>query len=130
MGSVYEAHDEKMKRTVALKVMAGHLAPSQKAGLRFEQEAWIAGKLDHPNLVKVYDRGAWQDLRYFAMELVDGGSLHDVIQNLKKSGRDARWNLEFGSREYIHWRSTRWLRQPEGWTTRIGTGWCTATSSR
>ena len=103
MGSVYEAYDEKMKRTVALKVMAGHLAPSQKAGLRFEQEAWIAGKLDHPNLVKVYDRGAWQDLRYFAMELVDGGSLHDVIQNLKKSGRDAKWDLEFGSREYIHW---------------------------
>ena len=103
MGSVYEAYDEKMKRTVALKVLAHHLAPSQKAGLRFEQEAWIAGKLDHPNLVKVYDRGVWQDLRYFAMELVDGGSLHDVIHNLKKSGRDATWKLEFGSREYIHW---------------------------
>ncbi len=103
MGTVFEAHDEKMDRRVALKVLSRSLAPSEKAGLRFEQEAWIAGKLDHPNLVKVYERGSWEDLSYYAMELVDGGSLGDVIKNLKRWGRDDRWNLEFGSREYTHW---------------------------
>ncbi len=103
MGTVFEAHDEKMDRRVALKVLSRHQAPSEKAGLRFEQEAWIAGKLDHPNLVKVYERGQWEELSYYAMELVDGGSLGDVIKNLKRWGRDDRWNLEFGSREYTHW---------------------------
>ncbi len=103
MGTVFEAHDEKMDRRVALKVLSRHQAPSEKAGLRFEQEAWIAGKLDHPNLVKVYERGHWEELSYYAMELVDGGSLGDVIKNLKRWGRDDRWKLEFGSREYTHW---------------------------
>lgn len=103
MGSVFEAHEEKMNRTVALKVLARHLAPSEKAGLRFEQEAWLAGKLDHPNLVKVYDRGSSEGLSYFSMEMVDGGSLNDVVQNLKRTGRDETLGLTFGSREYVVW---------------------------
>ncbi len=102
MGTVYLAHDEKMDRAVALKVLARHQI-SEKAGKRFEQEAWIAGRLDHPNLVKVYERGVWEDLSYFSMELVDGGSLGDVIQNLRRGGRDERWGLEFGSSRYVHW---------------------------
>lgn len=103
MGSVYRAYDEKMKRPVALKVLSRRLAPSRTAGRRFEQEAWIAGKLDHPNLVKVYDRGTWENLSYFAMELIEGGSLNDVIRNLKKCGRDERREFDFGSRDHVRW---------------------------
>ncbi len=103
MGTVYEAHDVKMNRKVALKVMSRHHAPSEKSALRFEQEAWIAGKLEHPNIVKVYERGEWEELSYFSMELVDGGSLYDVVSNMKRWGRDDRWHLELGTREYVHW---------------------------
>ena len=102
MGTVYEAHEEKMSRRVALKVLSRHLAPSQKAADRFAHEAWIGGKLNHPNLVKIYERGSWQELDYFSMELIDGGSLGDVIRKLKSGGRDERLGLEFGSREYVH----------------------------
>lgn len=114
MGTVYKAYDEKMKRTVALKVLASHLALSRSAGLRFEQEAWIAGRLDHPNLVKVYDRGTWEGISYFSMELVHGGSLAEVIRNLKRTGRDEQWNLEFGSRDYFRWAITRLIGAARG----------------
>jgi len=102
MGTVYLAHDERMKREVALKILSRHQS-SEKAGRRFEQEAWLAGRLDHPNIVKVYERGQWEDLSYYAMELVDGGSLADVIESMKRTGRDAARGLEFGSSQYVHW---------------------------
>jgi tetratricopeptide (TPR) repeat protein len=103
MGTVFEAEDTKMNRRVALKVLSRHFAPSEKAGLRFEQEAWIAGRLNHPNLVKVYERGTWEELSYYSMELVGGGSLADVVSNMKRLGRDDRLGLEFGSSEYVQW---------------------------
>ncbi len=102
MGTVYLARDERMKRDVALKVMSGHQS-SDKAGRRFEQEAWIAGRLDHPGIVKVYERGQWEELSYFAMELVDGGSLADVIESMRRAGRNEALGLEFGTSQYIHW---------------------------
>ena len=103
MGTVFEAHDEKMNRRVALKVLSRHQASTEKSVDRFAQEAWIAGKLDHPNLVKVYERGAWEELHYFAMELVRGGSLADVVDNLRRWGRDDRLGLQFGTAEYVAW---------------------------
>ena len=102
MGTVYLAHDEPMNREVALKVMSRHQS-SEKAGRRFEQEAWIAGRLDHPNIVKVYERGQWEELSFYAMELVDGGSLADVIGRMRRTGRDDDLGLAFGSSQYIHW---------------------------
>ena len=104
MGTVYLAHDDKMDRDVALKILSRHQAMSEKAGKRFEQEAWIAGKLDHPNLVKVYERGTWEELSYFSMELVDGGSLADVVRQHEAGGAaTSDWELEFGSSDYVHW---------------------------
>ena len=103
MGTVFEAFEERMKRRVALKVLSRHLSKSQKAESRFAREAWIAGKLNHPNLIKVYERGEMEDVTFFSMELADGGSLHDVIRNLKVWGRDESWNLEFGSKDYVQW---------------------------
>ncbi len=102
MGTVYLAHDEPMNREIALKVMSRHHA-SDKAGRRFEQEAWIAGRLDHPNIVKVYERGEWEEFSFFAMELVDGGSLADVIEGMRRGGRDQGLGLQFGTSQYNHW---------------------------
>jgi len=103
MGTVFEAYEETMNRKVALKVLSRHQAPSEKSARRFEHEAWIAGKLDHPNLVKVYERGTWEELSYYSMELLDGGSLHDVVQNMRRWGRDDAHKLEFGNQEYVRW---------------------------
>jgi tetratricopeptide (TPR) repeat protein len=102
MGTVYLAHDEKMRRDVALKVLSRH-SSWEAAARRFEQEAWLAGRLDHPNIVKVYERGQWEELSYYAMELMDGGSLADVIEHQRRSGGDPDRKLVFGSSEAIHW---------------------------
>jgi serine/threonine protein kinase/predicted Zn-dependent protease len=103
MGTVFEAHETKMDRRVALKILSRHHGSAEKADQRFAREAWIAGRLSHPNLVKVFERGDWQELSYYSMELVHGGSLHDVIRNMKQWGRDDGLGLEFGTPAYVQW---------------------------
>jgi len=102
-GTVFEAHDERMERKVALKVLSPALALSERAARRFDREAWIAGRLVHPNVVRVYERGEWEGSRYLSMELVRGGSLDDVIASMRLVGGDERLGLRFGSPEYVQW---------------------------
>jgi len=103
MGTVFEAYDRHMKRRVALKVQSLQAAEPDKAAARFAREAWIAGRLSHSGLVKVYERGSWMDLSYYSMELMDGGSLHDVIKRMRQWGKDGSLAFTFGSHEYVAW---------------------------
>ncbi|MCX6832830.1 MAG: serine/threonine-protein kinase [candidate division Zixibacteria bacterium] len=93
MGIVYRAYDETMRRTVALKVLHPSLGISKSTQMRFVREAWIAGQLDHHNIVKVYTRGEDKGTSYIAMEFVVGGSLADFIR--KKSEETAPPGQEF-----------------------------------
>ncbi len=80
MARVYRAFDTSLKRTVALKVMAPHLALDPEFERRFEREAVTVANLRHPNIVTVYDIGEANGLRYIAMEYVRGRTLHAVIR--------------------------------------------------
>jgi serine/threonine-protein kinase len=75
MGVVYKALQTGLNRWVALKmVLAGaHASPEQL--LRFKTEAQAVGRLQHPNIVQVYDIGEHEGLPYFSLEFVGGGSL-------------------------------------------------------
>ncbi len=102
MGTIYRAYDESMKRPVALKVLHSSLEISERAQSRFVREAWIAGQLDHPNIVKVYSRGEENKVSYLAMELAEGGSLNDFIKQARESipaGSDVTGTID---REYIN----------------------------
>ena len=57
MGVVYKAEDVRLNRTVALKVLASHLAERPKYVARFRREAQAAAKLNHPHIITVYDVG-------------------------------------------------------------------------
>ena len=57
MGSVYQATDLRLGRPVAIKIMIGSLFGDQTAVRRFEREARASAKLNHPNIVSVYDYG-------------------------------------------------------------------------
>jgi serine/threonine protein kinase len=87
MGSVYEAYEPSMRRMVALKVLDSGIDPSANELSRFEREAWIAGRLNHPNIVKAYSQGSEGGTHFMAMELIDGGSLAGEIRAAKDSGQ-------------------------------------------
>ena len=82
MASVWRAHDEKLARTVAVKVLHEHLSADDAFRERFRREAISAAKLSHPNVVGVYDTGSDSGWVYLVMEYVEGITLRDVIANL------------------------------------------------
>jgi serine/threonine protein kinase len=75
MGVVYRAVDTRLGREVAVKVLSPHLTGDADATKRFEQEARAAGKLNHPNILAIYDIGTEGDSRYIVSELLEGESL-------------------------------------------------------
>ncbi len=80
MATVYEAHDDRLDRTIALKVMHPSLAEDEEFVSRFIREARSAARLSHPNVVAVYDQGADQGHVYLAMEMVRGHTLRELIR--------------------------------------------------
>ena len=81
--NVYLAYQESMRRRVALKVLAADGSGSGPDEVRFEQEAWIAGKLSHPHIVRVYERGHEGSSRFIVMEYVEGRSLAAFIEETR-----------------------------------------------
>jgi len=77
MGEVYLAEDAKLDRSVALKFLSPHLCQDEACRKRFEREAQAAAKLDHPNIVTVYEVGEFQGRPFFAMQHIEGRSLHE-----------------------------------------------------
>jgi CHASE2 domain-containing sensor protein/tRNA A-37 threonylcarbamoyl transferase component Bud32 len=80
MGTVFLGKDPKINRQVAIKTLRfddEDLSPEDKQALRerFFREAESAGRLNHPNIVSIYDAGEDQDINYIAMELLDGADL-------------------------------------------------------
>ena len=80
MAAVYRAHDRQLGREVALKLLYPRFAEDESFVERFRREASAAAGLQHPNVVSVYDRGEWDGTSYIAMELVDGRTLREVVQ--------------------------------------------------
>ena len=79
MGEVYRAHDTRLGRDVALKVLLGEVSADPDRRRRFESEARSASALNHPNIVTVYDIGTHESTLYVAMELVEGRTLRELI---------------------------------------------------
>lgn len=84
MGVVYRAKYAKTGQTVALKLLSPGLQEDEKLVARFTRELEILKKLKHPNIVQCYGGGRLGKQRFYAMELVDGGTLGEL---LKEKGR-------------------------------------------
>src|SRR3712207_6061524 len=81
MASVWSAEDHVLGRTVAVKVLASHVAADPSSRRRFEREARTAARVsDHPNVVTIYDVGEHDGVPFIVMELYPGGSLADRLR--------------------------------------------------
>lgn len=80
MAAVYLAYQPSLDRHVAIKVLPPEYARDKTFVQRFKQEAKLAAKLDHPNIVTIYDVRDENGLLYFVMQYVEGQTLRDLIR--------------------------------------------------
>jgi WD40 repeat protein/serine/threonine protein kinase len=104
MGVVYRAWQPSLGRQVALKCLLR--AGDPKAEARFAREIHALGRVEHPNLVKVYTSGAEGDQWFYAMELLEGADLAAVCTQLASSTA-----AELGEEDWTRAVSTAWERQ-------------------
>ncbi len=90
MGEVYRAHDTRLEREVAVKVVAGRHGDDPEALRRFAREAKIAARLTHPNVCTLFDAGSEGEVAYFVMELLEGETLAARIDRGPIPESDAR----------------------------------------
>ena len=115
MAVVYQAHDLRYDRVVALKVLQPHL--SEALGTeRFLREIGVVARLQHPHLLPLYDSGEADGLLYYVTPYLQDGSLARPARAAKGG---CRWPGRSGS-------PGRW---PTRWTMPTGSRWSTATSS-
>jgi serine/threonine-protein kinase len=79
MGEVYRAHDERLDRDVAVKVLHEAVAQDADRLARFEREAKAVAKLAHPNILEIWDFGREGRVTYAVTELLDGQNLRQSI---------------------------------------------------
>src|SRR5436305_8662687 len=89
MGVVYEAVQISLGRRVALKVLPFAATLDARQLRRFENEARAAAQLHHSNIVPVHAVGCDRGVHYYAMQLIDGVPLSDVIDDLRQVSRPA-----------------------------------------
>src|SRR5271170_8402063 len=81
MGVVYRAHDERLQRDVAIKVLPPGLLSDEPAKSRFRKEALALARLSHPNIAAVFDVGEQDGMDYLVMECVPGQTLSQKMQS-------------------------------------------------
>src|SRR5581483_652821 len=83
MGAVYKALDREVNRTVALKVIRPDLATNSSIIDRFKQELVLSHQVTHRNVVRIYDLGEADGVKFITMEYIEGTDLRSIIQERK-----------------------------------------------
>ena len=114
MGDVYRAHDSKLDRPIALKLLPGYLTADSERLRRFHAEAKAASSLNHPNLLVVHDFGEHDGRPFMVTEYVEGQTLRERL---------ARGPMPIASFSLLR------CRLPAHWLRRMSAACCTAISS-
>lgn len=83
MGEVYRAHDARLDRKVAIKVLPPDFAADKDRLQRFEQEAKATSALNHPNILTVYDIGEYEGSPFIVAELLEGQELRQRLEEVR-----------------------------------------------
>src|SRR2546421_11595523 len=84
MGAVYKAKDHELDRWVAIKVIQPELGSSAAMLKRFKQELILARQITHKNVVRIFDIGETEGMKFITMEYIDGGDLKSLIVERQK----------------------------------------------
>lgn len=84
MGSVYAARDRELDKVIALKTIRSSGEGAKLAVQRFKQELVLARKITHKNVVRIYDLGETNEIKFFTMELIEGETLKDMIRRRRR----------------------------------------------
>ena len=80
MGAVYKARDTELDRLVAVKVIKPELAQDPEVLQRFKQEILLSSQVTHRNVIRIFDLGQADDIKFISMEFVEGQDLHGVLK--------------------------------------------------
>ena len=89
MGEVYLAHDTRLVRRVALKLLPASITDDRERVRRFEQEARAASAISHPNVAHIYEIGESEGRHYISMEYVKGPTLRHLLREKSLSTDNA-----------------------------------------
>src|SRR5712691_8307459 len=84
MGAVYQAHDRELDRQVALKVIRGDMAANPEILRRFKQELILARQITHKNVIRIFDLGQADGIKFITMEYIEGQDLQGLLKQEKK----------------------------------------------
>ena len=79
MGAVYKARDRELDRLVALKIIRVNLALSSEILRRFKQELILARQVTHRNVIRIFDLGEADGIKFITMEFIDGETLRTIL---------------------------------------------------
>src|SRR5258708_14734220 len=79
MGAVYKARDRELDRFIALKVIRPELAGHPRVLQRFKQELLLARQITHKNVIRIFDLGVFENLKFITMEFVEGQDLSSLL---------------------------------------------------
>lgn len=85
MGEVYLAHDARLNRLIALKILPAYFASDDTRLRRFQREAQAASALNHPNILTIFEVGDADDVRFIATEFIDGQTIRELIAHAELS---------------------------------------------
>jgi tetratricopeptide (TPR) repeat protein/predicted Ser/Thr protein kinase len=84
MGAVYQAHDKELERQVAIKVIRADMAANPEILQRFKQELILARQITHKNVIRIFDLGQADGIKFITMEYIEGENLQGVLRRKKK----------------------------------------------
>ncbi|HKV23660.1 MAG TPA: protein kinase [Candidatus Acidoferrum sp.] len=84
MGAVYQARDRELDRQVAIKVIRGDMAANPEILSRFKQELILARQITHKNVIRIFDLGQAEGLKFITMEFIEGENLQSFLRRSKR----------------------------------------------
>jgi serine/threonine protein kinase len=96
MGEVYRAHDTRLGRDVAIKVLPNHLSSNPDLKQRFEREARAISSLNHPRICTLHDVGHQDGVDFLVMECLEGESLADRLKKGPLALKESRLGMPSG----------------------------------